>query len=232
MTDVVSGVFSVVCTALFLRFVWHPKTRFLLKSEREAAKGGNETTERAHARDDSSKYPYTARQTAGAWLPWAILIACCALWGMPSWKKHLNELFSGVPLKSTLLGSPFVGTLSLPTWEMPALHNQGATRAPGGLGWCKPEAARFVINWLSAAGTGFVAAMLSGLALHLTRRTVEGSHCPHATPDEDPRAGHQPCLGARVLTIFRHRCRPRPGVHRGGGLVPFLSAYLGWLGVF
>ena len=34
MTDVVAGVFSVICTALFLRFVWHPKTRFLLKSER------------------------------------------------------------------------------------------------------------------------------------------------------------------------------------------------------
>src|SRR5215468_8231119 len=36
MTDVVSGVFSVICTALFLRFVWHPKTRFLLRSERES----------------------------------------------------------------------------------------------------------------------------------------------------------------------------------------------------
>src|SRR5213078_2407633 len=35
-TDVVSGVFSVVCTALFLRFVWHPKQRFLLRSERDA----------------------------------------------------------------------------------------------------------------------------------------------------------------------------------------------------
>src|SRR5216684_8996125 len=37
MTDVVAGVFSVVCTALFLRFVWHPRTRFLLKSEHAAA---------------------------------------------------------------------------------------------------------------------------------------------------------------------------------------------------
>src|SRR2546427_395501 len=36
MTDVVSGVFSVICTALFLRFVWHPKTRFLLNADREA----------------------------------------------------------------------------------------------------------------------------------------------------------------------------------------------------
>src|ERR1044071_4173322 len=36
LTDVVSGVFSVICTALFLRYVWHPKTRFLLRAEREA----------------------------------------------------------------------------------------------------------------------------------------------------------------------------------------------------
>ncbi len=36
VTDVVAGVFSVICTALFL-CVWHPKTRFLLRSERAAA---------------------------------------------------------------------------------------------------------------------------------------------------------------------------------------------------
>src|SRR5438874_969570 len=41
MTDVVSGVFSVVCTALFIRFVWHPKTRFLLRSEMAAAGEGH-----------------------------------------------------------------------------------------------------------------------------------------------------------------------------------------------
>src|SRR6516164_2462715 len=37
MTDVVSGVFSVLCTGLFLTYVWHPKTRFLLKAERAVA---------------------------------------------------------------------------------------------------------------------------------------------------------------------------------------------------
>jgi lactate permease len=35
----------------------------------------------------------------------------------------------------------------------------------------KPEAARFTINWLSAAGTGvFVAAILAGFALGLSAR--------------------------------------------------------------
>ncbi len=40
MTDVVAGVFSVICTALFLRFVWRPKTRFLLADERGAETAG------------------------------------------------------------------------------------------------------------------------------------------------------------------------------------------------
>ena len=62
MTDVVSGVFSVICTALFLRFVWHPKTRFLLRSEREAlAKAGKST---ATATTDSTEWKY--KYTAGA----------------------------------------------------------------------------------------------------------------------------------------------------------------------
>src|SRR5438445_286742 len=32
MTDVVSGVFSVICTALFLRFFWHPKSPLITYS--------------------------------------------------------------------------------------------------------------------------------------------------------------------------------------------------------
>ena len=49
MTDVVSGVFSVVCTALFLRFVWHPKTRFLLKvGARRAGESRQEHRDRDH----------------------------------------------------------------------------------------------------------------------------------------------------------------------------------------
>src|SRR5256884_7470265 len=63
MTDVVSGVFSVICTALFLRFVWHPKTRFLLRAERDAlAKAGKSTT--AVTSDTSEwKYSYTTKET-------------------------------------------------------------------------------------------------------------------------------------------------------------------------
>src|SRR6202521_1627273 len=63
MTDVVSGVFSVVCTALFIRFVWQPRTRFLLKSEREALEKEGRTNESASTQ---WKYPYSAKETIHA----------------------------------------------------------------------------------------------------------------------------------------------------------------------
>src|SRR5689334_12479486 len=69
MTDVVSGVFSVLCTAFFLRFVWHPKTRFLLRSEREAmAKAGQPAATTVAATD--WKYKYSTAETVYAWIPW------------------------------------------------------------------------------------------------------------------------------------------------------------------
>ncbi|HUI39173.1 MAG TPA: lactate permease LctP family transporter [Candidatus Nitrosotalea sp.] len=234
MTDVVAGVFSVVCTALFLRFIWHPKTRFLLRSEREAlAKAGKST---ATATTDAKEwvYPYTFGQTAYAWTPWAILIVCCAIWGIPSWKAELNNLFAGITFKTTLLGGVFSGKLSLPQWQMPALHNLVQRMPPVALANAKPEAAVFNINWLSAAGTGvFVAALLSGLVLRLTvaqwaeavGRTMRRLVIPILVIAQVLGLGFMTRYSGTDAVIglaFTH----------AGVLYPFCAAFLGWLGVF
>ena len=73
---------------------------------------------------------------------------------MPQFKAFLNGLFSNAKFSTTLLGSTFGGTLSLPYWDMPALHNLVQRMPPVAAAGAKPEAARFTINWLSAAGTG------------------------------------------------------------------------------
>jgi lactate permease len=234
MTDVVSGVFSVICTALFLRFVWHPKTRFLLKSERAAlAKAGKKT---ATVTTDSHewKYPYTVGQTCYAWVPWSILIVCCAIWGMPAWRVYLNTLFSGIKINTTLLGSAFSGTLSLPGWDMPSLHNLVQRMPPVAAVNAKPEAARFTINYLSASGTGvFVAALLSGLALGLSpaqwgeavRRTARRLVIPILVIGQ--------VLGLGFLTRYSGTDAVLGLAFTGAGsLYPFFAAYLGWLGVF
>jgi lactate permease len=223
-TDILSGAVSVICTALFLRFVWHPRTRFLLRSERTAA-GSTEVPA-------EWKYKYRLGETAYAWLPWAILVACCVLWGL--YKANLVNLFSGTKLDTTLFGSKVTGTASLPKWDMPGLHNLVQRMPPVALPNAKPEAAQFTFNWISAAGTGvFVAAILSGLALRLsaaqwkeaTTRTLKRMKTPVLVIGQvlglgflTRYAGTDAVLGL----MFTHT----------GALYPFFAAILGWLGVF
>jgi lactate permease len=234
MTDVVSGVFSVICTALFLRFVWHPKTRFLLRSEREAAVKAGKLTAAVTTDRSEWTYKYTAAQTAYAWLPWVILIACCALWGVPDFKQYLNNLFSGITFTTTLLGSNFAGTLSLPVWDMPSLHNLVQRMPPVAPVNAKPEAARFAINWISAAGTGvFVAAILSGLVLGLSATQWKDAFMRTLQRMKIPVLVIAQVLGLGFLTRYSGTDAVLGLAFTGAGFFyPFFAAYLGWLGVF
>ncbi|HTN48935.1 MAG TPA: lactate permease LctP family transporter [Burkholderiaceae bacterium] len=234
MTDVVSGVFSVICTALFLRFVWHPKTRFLLRSEREALARAGKSTATATTDAHEWTYKYTTRQTIYAWLPWVILILCCALWGAPEFKKTLNALFADIKINTTLLGSTLSGTLSLPVWDMPALHNMVQRMPPIAPVNAKPEAARFAINWLSAAGTGvFVAALLSGLVLKLNGSQWRSAFGQTMHRMKIPVLVIAQVLGLGFLTRYSGTDAVLGLAFTGAGwLYPFFAAYLGWLGVF
>ena len=234
MTDVVSGVFSVVCTALFLRFVWHPKTRFLLKEEREALAKAGKSTETATTDATDWKYPHTVGQTVYAWIPWSILIICCAVWGMPAWKTYLNNLFSNIKFSTSLLGSPFAGTLSLPVWDMPSLHNMVQRVPPVAPLNAKPEAARFAINWLSAAGTGvFTAAILTGLVLRLNAAQWGEAVVRTAKRMVIPVLVIGQVLGLGFLTRYAGTDAVLGLAFTNAGyLYPFFAAYLGWLGVF
>ncbi len=239
MTDVVAGVFSVVCTALFLRFVWHPKTRFLLKSEREAAPSsvGVQPGLAGAATQPAKKewkYPYTVGQTVYAWVPWTILIACCAIWGMPTWKAYLNTVFAAIKFKTTLLGSTFAGTLSLPAWQMPALHGLVQRMPPVAAINAKPEAAVFNINWLSAAGTGvFVAAILTGIALKMSPAQWGQAFMQTARRMKTPVLVIGQVLGLGYLTRYSGTDAVLGlAFTNAGPMYPFFSAYLGWLGVF
>jgi lactate permease len=229
MTDVVAGVFSVVCTAVFLAFVWHPKTKFLLRREREA-KATADTEENVPV----AKNLYTPAQTAYAWMPWTILIVCCAIWGIPSYRVWLNNLFADITFNTTLLGSTFAGTLSLPAWEMPALHNLVQRMPPVLPAGAAPEAARFNINWLSASGTGvFVAAILTGLVLKMSLEQWRLAIVRTAHRLVIPILVIGQVLGLGYLTRFSGTDAVLGLAFTSAGpLYPFFAAYLGWLGVF
>ncbi len=228
MTDVVSGVVSVVITASFLRWVWHPKTRFLLKSERESGATAIGVHKGEYA------YPYSVKQTIYAWVPWAILILACGLWGAPSFKKYLNELITSVKFSTDFLGGKLSGTLSLPKWEMPHLHQLVQRMPPIAAAGAKPEAAVFNINWLSAAGTGvFVAAILSGLALRLSAAQWREAFSRTMHRMKVPVLVIGQVLGLGYLTRYAGTDAVLGLAFTSAGVMyPFFAAYLGWLGVF
>ena len=67
----------------------------------------------------------------------------------------------------------------------------------------KPEAARFAINWLSAAGTGvFVAALLSGLVLKLNASQWKGAFVQTAHRMKIPVLVIGQVLGLGFLTRY------------------------------
>jgi len=223
-TDVVSGVFSIVCTAVFLR-VWQPKERFLLRAERDAAALGSGSAAPVW------KYKYKLGETIYAWLPWAILIGCCVLWGL---KKAWLDTLIPSKIDTTLFGSRLSGTISRPVWDLPGLHKLVQRMPPVVPAGAAPEGAQFVFGWVSAAGSGvFVAAVLTGLVLRLSAaqwrqaisRTLRRMLIPVLVIGQvlglgflTRYAGTDAVLGL----VFAH----------AGSTYPFFAAYLGWLGVF
>jgi lactate permease len=81
-----------------------------------------------------------------AWLPWLILSVLVFLWGIPAWKKMLDAI-------------------SVFKYDWPALHKVVQKMPPVA---AKPtaEAAVYTLNWLSATGSGILAAaVISGLVM-------------------------------------------------------------------
>jgi lactate permease len=167
-------------------------------------------------------------------MPWMILVACCAVWGLPEYKKLLNGLFSGISFKTTLLGSTFSGSLSLPVWEMPSLHNLVQRMPPVVPDGTPAESAKFTLNWLSAAGTGvFLAALLTGVVLKLDAGQWRSALNQTAQRMKTPVLVIAQVLGLGYLTRYAGTDAVLGLAFTGAGvLYPFFAAYLGWLGVF
>ena len=138
LVDVVAAVTSLGLVAAFLR-VWHPR-RVWTSADASSP----------HAVDDAARPAARPAMDRGlvlrAWTPWLILSVLVFAWGLPSTKAWLDGL----------------SVFRIP---VPGLHEL-VQRVPPVVAAPKPEAAIFVVNWLSATGTGiFLAAVLAGFVM-------------------------------------------------------------------
>jgi lactate permease len=154
LVDITAGLFSLLCTVLFLLF-WKPKKIWRFSDdEAMAVSGAAVGTAGIPSVSGGSNGGYSAGRVFKAWLPFLILSVFVFLWGYKPVKTWMNV--HTTPAFLTAEGKPKGG------WDTP-LHNKISRDKPV---VAKPtaEGARFPFIWLSATGTGcFLAAVLGGL---------------------------------------------------------------------
>ena len=139
LVDIIAAIVSMGCLIGFLR-VWQPKNIW-----RSTSLKSRDTSE------DSSAKPRTVVAHARAdviraWTPWAILTVFVFIWGLPSVKSALNGLFA-------------------PAFPMTGLHNM-IEKVPPVVPQPTKEGAVYVLNLLSATGTGILlSAIVGGLVM-------------------------------------------------------------------
>ncbi|MFG5777600.1 L-lactate permease [Comamonas sp. J-3] len=139
LVDIIAAIVSMACLIAFLR-IWQPKTIWRSTSLKGRINGESEgTAARAitqHSRADVIR----------AWTPWAILTVFVFIWGLPSVKAALNGLFA-------------------PSFPMSGLHNL-IEKVPPVVPKPTKEGAVYVLNLLSATGTGILlSAIVGGLVM-------------------------------------------------------------------
>ncbi len=231
LTDVAGGVTSMAALAVLLRH-WQPQELWQYPPR--------DMHEQTKANEASSMRNFTGRETARAWLPWAILSICVFLWGVPA----IRTLLDGgktVPTTPVATGQAtprwweqpnFMAGITERRWQVPFLHQKVHPDA-NVVGESAAKPAEFRFNWLSATGTGImVAAVLSALlmgitpyqfgrlflhSLHRLRWSLFTIACMLAIAYTTQFSGTDVTLGL----AFTHT----------GVMYPFFAAMLGWLGV-
>ncbi|MBV9354383.1 MAG: L-lactate permease [Chloroflexi bacterium] len=245
LTDVMAGLCSVIAVVLFLR-VWHPQRRFLLRRERLEVAGGlgavGPGAMAARPADVAAgSYPYTVSETIQAWVPWAILIACVAFWGLnaPAMNDALPvpgraNASTPVPIANLLGVQIEAASYTRLLFDLPGADKQVQRMPPVAAPDAPPERVQFTFNWLSAPGTGVtLAAILSGLFLRLTGAQWIEAIARTARRLRVPVLVIGSVLGLAALTRYAGTDAILGRAFTVTGPVyPFFAAYLGWLGVF
>jgi lactate permease len=139
LVDVIASLISMASLALFLK-IWQPEKIWtsLDRAAPAASLGAAAVNDAVPPRPR-----HTPAEIRRAWLPWIILSVLVFLWGLPQVKAFLDGL-------------------SVVRFPIDGLDNL-VQRVPPVVAKPTPERAVYVLNWLSATGTGIlISALIAG----------------------------------------------------------------------
>jgi lactate permease len=201
LVDIVASICSMAALVGLLK-VWRPRDL--------PANGGTSYTSPAPAN------PALVRQ---AWVPWILLSLLVFLWGVPPFKRAVDQV-------------------SAPSFKVPSLH-QVVVRTPPvvppptAAQPTKPEDAIFKLNWLSATGTGIlVAAIIAGFIMGFSVREMFSTYLDTLIRVRFSLVTIAAMLALGYVTKYSGTDATLGlALAKTGGLYPFFGTLLGWLGV-
>jgi lactate permease len=216
MTDIGGGIFSLVVTAVFLRF-WKPKHEWHFDKP--------EAAPTAPAADQGP--PLTARRIALAWAPFAIMSVFLLLTGL------VRQREPGAPGKQPVMLGPVQTNYLIP---IPFLHEEverDAKLTEQGKA-TEREKALFNFAWLTAPGTAvFLAALVSMVMLRMNGAQVRAVLKRTVIQMKIPIPTIAFMLGLSYVTRYAGMDATLGLAFASTGILyPFFAPLLGWLGVF
>lgn len=206
LVDIIAAIVSMVSLVLFLR-VWQPKKIWTSPSLK-----GHET-DGGQAKAAEPLQQYSRAQMVRAWTPWAILTVFVFVWGLPPVKTFLNGLFA-------------------PKFVMEGLHNL-IMKMPPVVTQPHPETAVYVLNLLSATGTGILlAAIIGALIMKYSPMEIVRTFCRTFWLVRYSLLTIVLMLGLGTLTRYSGTDTTLGLAFANTGVFyPFFGTLMGWIGV-
>ncbi|SDZ40185.1 MULTISPECIES: L-lactate permease [Bacillus] len=209
LPDITSALVSLICLSLFLK-VWQPK---------EIYQSNQENNEVAAATTVASMPKLTAGKVVKAWSPFIILTVMVVIWS----QSFFKALFApGGALESLVF-----------KFQIPGLHNL-VMKAEPIVNKPTPYEAILKLDVLSATGTAIlIACIISILVLKMSAKQAVETFAETLQELKMPILSIGLVLGFAFIANYSGLSSTLALALAGtGGLFPFFSPFLGWLGVF
>lgn len=209
LPDITSALVSLVVLTLFLRFVWQPQEDFAF----QGAGGG------VSAAEHRAQSQYSLGQIIKAWSPFIVLTIMVTIWTLPAFKGLFAK---GAPLESWVMSFHIPGLDKLVMKAVPIV--KAAT----------PYEAVYKFDVLSATGTSILlAAVISAFILGVNVKTFFTTLWETLVELARPIFTIGLVLGFAFIANYSGVSSTLGLAFAAtGGLFPFFSPFLGWLGVF
>jgi lactate permease len=213
LVDVVSAMISIACLTLFLR-VWRPAT--IWTSTALNARGAPAPVSPAVGAIAANPVPapqHDRKAVLVAWIPWLILTVFVFLWGVPEFKTLLDGV-------------------SVFRFPIEGLNNM-IQRMPPVVAKPQKETAVYVLNWLSATGSGILlAAVIAGLFMKFSPRALARVYWGTIVRVRYSLLTISAMLALGFLTRYSGTDATMGLAFATAGVFyPFFGAMLGWMGV-